>query len=248
LEFPKVDVVVLTKDSDRLLQACLESVYADVPVNRLIVVDNNSKDKTLEILSEFQRKHGNVLVIQDHGTRATARARGIRAVDSEWFMFVDSDVVLCDGWFKKAKRYMQDDVGAIWGTEVWSTIRNPTMLKLFLRITRKIFDVRGGTHDTLIRFAAIKDIQIPSNLHVFEDAYIKEWIAKKGFKIIACYNPYCIHYRPLSVWTLKGSLGIVVDAFRFGSFKLVAKLVLPYSFYTAYSMYQLLSSNAKPRS
>jgi hypothetical protein len=160
-------------------------------------------------------------------------------------MFVDSDVVLCKNWFKKASQYLQDDVGAVWGIEVWSTIRDPKLLKLFLWITRKIFDARGGTHDTLIRLDSVKDMHGPGNLHVFEDAYIKDWIAKKGYKVIACYDPYCIHYRPHSVWTLKGSLNLVVDAFRFGSLKLVVKLILPYGFYTAYSIYQLLSSNMK---
>ena len=111
-------------------------------------------------------------------------------------MFVDSDVVLCRDWFKKAQKYMQADVGAVWGTEVWSTIQKPKMLNLFLTTTRKIFEVRGGTHDTLIRTDLIKDIAIPKNLHVFEDAYIKDWITKKGYRVIACYSPFCIHYRP----------------------------------------------------
>lgn len=241
----KVDIVVLTKDSDRRLRECLESVYANVPVNRLIVVDGYSTDKTLEILSEFEKKHGNVLVIQDKGTRATARRKGLRLVVTPWFMFVDSDVVLCKDWFVKACCLMQDDVGAIWGIEVWSTIHSPTLLKLFLRVTRKIFDVRGGTHDTLVRLASVNDMQVPGNLHVFEDAYIKEWIVKKDYKVIACYDPYCIHYRPQSVWTLRGSLNIVVDAFRFGNFKLIVGLMLPYGFYTAYSIYQLLSTIMK---
>jgi glycosyltransferase involved in cell wall biosynthesis len=245
LEFPKIDVVVLTKDSERLLRACLESIYTNIPLNRLIIVDNNSKDKTLEILSEFKKKHGNVLVIQDQGTRGTARQKGLSSVVTDWFMFVDSDVVLCDGWFEKARRYMQEDVGAIWGTEIWSTIRNPTLLKLFLRATRKIFEVRGGTHDTLVRFATVKEMKIPSRLHVFEDAYIKKWITKKGYKLIACYNPYCIHYRSQNVWGLKGSLRIMIDALRFGSLRTITSLLLAYGFYTAYSIYQFVLSNVK---
>jgi glycosyltransferase involved in cell wall biosynthesis len=237
--------VVLTKNSDRRLRECLESVYANVPVNKLIVVDGYSADKTLAILNEFKKKHGNVTVIQDKGTRATARYKGIRRVTTPWFMFVDSDVVLCKDWFKKASRYLQNDVGGVWGIEVWSTIRSPNMLKLFLWITRKIFDARGGTHDTLVRLDSVRDIQIPSKLHVFEDAYIKEWITEKGYKVIACYDPYCIHYRPQSVWTFKGSMNLVAEAFRFGSIKLVTKLILPYGIYTAYSLYQLLSNNKK---
>jgi hypothetical protein len=39
-------------------------------------------------------------VIFDKGTRATARQKGIEAVGTEWFVFVDSDVVLKEGWFE----------------------------------------------------------------------------------------------------------------------------------------------------
>jgi len=238
-----VDVVLLTKNSERILEKCLSSVYENVPVNQLIVVDGFSDDGTLEILDRFNRKYGNVKVVFDQGTRATAREKGIRFVSTEWFMFVDSDVILSRDWYKKALQHLDKSAGAVWGIEVWSTIQNLTMLKIFLSVTRKIFDLRGGTHDTLIRTELVKDIQIPRNLHVFEDAYIKEWIAKKGYRVVACYSPYCVHFRPKEVWTLRGSLNLVADAVRFGSLKLVAKLVLPYGLYSAYSLYQLLTNN-----
>jgi hypothetical protein len=180
--------------------------------------------------------------MQDRGSRATAREKGLRQVSTEWFMFVDSDVVLCEGWFKRAEKYVGENVGAIWGIEVWSTIQNPAMLKTFLWITRKIFDLRGGTHDTLVRSDLVKDIEIPKTLHVFEDAYIKNWITRKGFKIVACYDPYCVHYRPASVWTIRGSLNIIADAIRAGRLTLLVKLAVPYGFYTAYSLYQLFAN------
>ena len=164
-----VDVVILTKNSERWLSECLESVYENVPVNRLIVIDGYSTDSTFEVLGEFNKAYGNVEIIAQKGSRGEARARGIKEVTTEWFMFVDSDVVLCKDWFKKASRYLQDDVGAVWGVEVWSTIRSPSMLKLFLWITRKIFDARGGTHDTLVRLDSVRDMRIPAKLHVFED-------------------------------------------------------------------------------
>jgi len=245
LETTKVDVIVLTKNSERLLWECLVSIYDNVPVNNLIIVDGYSTDKTIEIVNEFQKKHGNVILIQDRGTRGTARQKGLSRVATDWFVFVDSDVVLCENWFQKAIEYVHKDVGAIWGIEVWSTIQKQATLRMFLWITRKIFELRGGTHDTLVRLASVRDIQIPSTLHVFEDAYIKEWITKKGYKVIACYDPYCIHYRPQNVWTLRGSLNIITDAIRFGNFKLIIKLTLAYGFYTAYSAYQLLVGNTK---
>ncbi|MEM3440878.1 MAG: hypothetical protein QXV09_01165, partial [Candidatus Bathyarchaeia archaeon] len=92
---------------------------------------------------------------------------------------------------------------------------------------------------TLIRTEAVRDIEIPKNLHVFEDAYIKDWITRKGYKLVACYDPFCIHYRPESVWTLRGSLSIISDAISVGKLTLLAELTLAYGFYTAYSLYQL---------
>ncbi len=240
-----VDVVLLTKNSEKKLRECLESIYRNVPVNHLIVIDGYSTDKTLEIVREFQKKHGNVLVMQDRGNRASARQKGLRRVSTEWFMFVDSDVILCEGWFKKAEKYVDKDVGGIWGIEVWSTIQSPAMLKMFLWITRKIFDLRGGTHDTLVRTGLVKDIEIPKGLHVFEDAYIKDWITQKGYKVIACYDPYCIHYRSENVWTLRGSLNIIVDAIRFGRLTLLVKLTFAYGFYTAYSLYQFFANKTR---
>ena len=236
-----VDVVLLTLNSDRKLQQCLESVYQNVPVNRLIAVDGGSTDKTLQILDQFSSKYSNVQVIMDkNGTRATARQRGIENVTAEWFIFVDSDVVLCKDWYRKAKTIIDTNVGAVWGIEVWSTISNPKTLKMFLLVTRKIFDLRGGTHDTLIRTQTVKGIKIPRDLHVFEDAYIKDHISHKGYRVVACYDPFCIHYRPEAVWTFQGSLNIIADAIRFGSFKQVAQLTAAYGFYTVYAVYQLL--------
>ena len=236
-----VDVVLITKNSARLLRRCVESIYQNVPVAKLIVVDGYSTDCTLKILEGFKQKYGNLQVILDRGTRATARQKGIENVTTEWFMFVDSDVVLCRGWYEKARQYIQPEVGGVWGIEIWSTITKPKTLRLFLTITRKIFEVRGGTHDTLIRSSLIRDMKIPSQLHVFEDAYIKDWITAKGFRVLACYSPFCIHYRPQTVWSFRGSLDLVAESLRFGNFRLISRLLLAYGFYAAYSIYQMFS-------
>lgn len=241
----QLDVVVLTKNSERLLEKCLTSVYENLPVNRLIVVDGNSTDSTLEIVDKFCQKYGNVVVIGDKVTRGSARLKGIREVQTEWFVFVDSDVVLCDGWYAKARGYMVDDVGAVWGTEVWAGMSDPNVLKLFLRVTRKVFELRGGTHDLLVRLDAIKDIPIPEDLHVFEDAFIKDWIAKKGYRLIPTYDPYCIHYRPQSVWTTRGSIDLFIEALRYGSIRKIPKYFLAYAFYTVYVGYRALLKGLK---
>lgn len=237
----KVDVVVLTKNSEEQLKRCLGAVYQNVPINRLIIVDGYSTDKTLDIVGEFEKKYHNVVLVQDSGWRGKARQIGIEHVKTNWFMFVDSDAELCKGWFEKAKSFIAPDLGAVWGIEIWSGIRNPTILKLFLKVTRRIFELRGGTHDLLLRYNAIADIAIPENLHVFEDAFIKEWMVKKGYKVIPTYDPYCIHYRPPAVWTTKGSMSLLIEAFRFASIRKIPSYIVAYGFYAAYAMHCILS-------
>jgi glycosyltransferase involved in cell wall biosynthesis len=235
-----IDVIVLTKNSELHLEKCLKAIYENIPINNLLIIDGYSTDRTMNIVMQFKKRHDNVLIIKDEGTRATARQRGVKQVKTDWFMFVDSDVILCKNWFKKAKPFIEKNVGLIWGIEVWSTIQNRKTLKAFLLVTRKIFEIRGGTHDTLIRTQLVKDIIIPQKLHVFEDTYIKNWIDKKGYLSISCYNPFCIHYRPRKVWTLKGSLTIISESIKLGKLSLIAKLSLAYGFYAIYSIYQLL--------
>ena len=239
----KVDVVVLTKNSERVLERCLNSIYKNLPVNRLIIVDGYSTDSTLKIIERFRKKYGNVILLMDNGTRGSARMKGIREVRTEWFVFVDSDVVLCNQWYERAKRFMKDDVGGIWGIEIWDGLQHSAALKLFLVVTRKIFYLRGGTHDMLVRREAVEDIKIPRDLHVFEDMFIKEWIEGKGYRVIATYDPYCIHYRPPSAWTLKGSIDILAENLRFAPRRRLPHMFLAYGFYAAYIAYRIISKN-----
>lgn len=241
----KVDVVMLTKNSERMLKECLASVYKNIPVNNLVVVDGYSVDSTLKILEQFQKKYGNVVLIQDGGTRGRARQKAISRVGTDWFMFVDSDVILSDGWFEKAKELMKEDVGAIWGMEIWSAIKEMRILGLFERVNMKIFQERGGTHDLLVRRKAIEEISIPPHLNTYEDAYIKSWIRKKGYEVVAVYEPYCIHYRPETVWTLRGSISLIVSDLKFAV--RYPQLLLAYAIFSAIVLHQGLSRDIKTR-
>lgn len=241
----KVDVVMLTKNSERMLKECLASVYKNIPVNNLVVVDGYSVDSTLKILEQFQKKYGNVVLIQDGGTRGRARQKAISRVGTDWFMFVDSDVILSDGWFEKAKELMKKDVGAIWGMEIWSAIKEMRILGLFERVNMKIFQERGGTHDLLVRRKAIEEISIPPHLNTYEDAYIKSWIRKKGYEVVAVYEPYCIHYRPETVWTLRGSISLIVSDLKFAV--RYPQLLLAYAIFSAIVLHQGLSRDIKTR-
>jgi glycosyltransferase involved in cell wall biosynthesis len=240
----KVDTVVLTKDSGKVLGACLVSVYENVPVNNLIVVDGFSTDSTLDIVREFQAKYGNVILIQDHGTRGSARQKAIERVQTEWFMFVDSDVVLCKDWFKKAVRYIGDDVGAIWGIDVPGDVKGKLMMKVLQWMERRVFDIRGGCHDILVRSDAVKDIKIPKQLHTLEDAYIKEWIVSKNYRVLVSDRCSCIHYKTVKELLSKENTASTV--FEFKNMKLMReRLVFSTLYALVWFLQQIRSRSGK---
>jgi len=199
-----IDVVLLTKNSEHKLDKCLASIYENVPVKNLIVVDGFSTDGTMEIVNKINREHGNIKVLKVNGSRAKAREKGMRQVSTDWFMFVDSDVLLSRNWLENAEKSIKSDVGAVWGVnvDVIPNVKNQQVLKMQSLIARQCFGLRGGMHDTLIRREAVKDIQIPEQLHTYEDSYIINWIKEKGYKIVVGNNIYCLHYKPPSNWSL----------------------------------------------
>jgi glycosyltransferase involved in cell wall biosynthesis len=214
-----IDVAILTMNSERMLKECVNSVYKNVPIRNLIVVDGFSTDATASIVKEFQEKYGNVKFVQEKGTRGKARQTAIQLVKTEWFMFVDSDVVL---------------------SKNWSVLKGAKILKLFERMTLKIFEQRGGTHDILIRRKTVEDIQIPVHLHTYEDGFIKSWIERKGFKVLGVYEPYCIHFRPDTVWSVNNNVGFVVSDIKYAIYRPV--LLLSYGFYSSIVIYQIVSN------
>ena len=60
------------------------------PIGEIIVVDNNSTDRTSEIAREFDVK----IVFEKHNQIARARNTGARIAKGEYFIFLDADTIL----------------------------------------------------------------------------------------------------------------------------------------------------------
>ena len=236
----QVDVVLLTKNSEHLLSKCLSSIYQNVPVKNLIVIDGFSTDRTLQILDKFNEKYGNISLFQMKGSRAKARTEGISRVSTDWFMFVDSDVLLCKDWYKKAQADLASGVGAVWGLniDVIPNVKDKRILKLQSLIARQCFYLRGGMHDTLILRKAVEGIRIPEQLHAYEDAFIVQWIEKHGYKVSVGSDIYCLHYKPPTNWNLKNGFAQAIVEFKCG---LVYSHLYKYMvFYPVFLLYWVL--------
>jgi len=97
------DVVVCTKNSALTLDACLNALFSsDVPVGDVIIVDKNSEDGTIEI----GEKYGCTIVSNDLGL-AEARRYGASLCNTEYFITLDSDIVIPLNFYSKLKPYVK---------------------------------------------------------------------------------------------------------------------------------------------
>jgi len=229
----KIDVVMLTRNSERpFLDMCLKSIYANIPVGRLIAVDGYSTDNSIQILKSYPR----VSLVQMEGTRGAARERGMEEVETEWFAFVDSDVVLCRNWYTKIKLHLTEKTGAVWGVAIPvapSDLKRCTAMSRFYRRTLEDTMLiegnrRGMLHDTLIRTELVKGMGIPGHLHVWEDHYIKQHVTSKGFAWIATRDACCHHFADISARNIRDltEFGKIARAYGYYSWKRILMFAL----------------------
>ena len=102
-----VDVVIPTYNSDDLLERAVESCLSQTkPVNRIIVVDDGSSEKSLKYLRSLEKKFRSLEVVFNHhtGLPGVGRHLGILQSEAEWIAFLDSD----DFWApEKIQRQLQ---------------------------------------------------------------------------------------------------------------------------------------------
>ena len=89
----KISVIIPAYNIENEISRCLDSVLNQIYKNiEIIVVDDGSTDKTLEILDTYEKKYGNIFVIhQENKGVFSARLSGIQKATGEWIGFVDGD-------------------------------------------------------------------------------------------------------------------------------------------------------------
>lgn len=98
-----VDVLLLTLDAETYLEKSLDSIYREIPVNKVIVLDGGSKDETLEILKQYPR----VEIHVRPNIRTTGK--GVEFVFSRattpWVAMIDADMELSQGWYDEMAKH-----------------------------------------------------------------------------------------------------------------------------------------------
>ena len=104
-----ISIIVATYNSDKTLANCLCSIISQkCSTVELIVIDGQSTDKTLEILSDFEKDLDHLVSEPDEGIY-DAWNKVINLAKGNWLMFVGSDDQLRTGCIEGYKRQIAID-------------------------------------------------------------------------------------------------------------------------------------------
>jgi glycosyltransferase involved in cell wall biosynthesis len=112
---PRVSVIVPVWDRAEHLAAAVESLMGTgYPNLEIVIVDDGSKDGTLELAFELSRRFPSVVRIvrhhdgENHGPGAS-RNLGARVAEGEYLCFLDSDDLVLPRRFRRAVRLLESD-------------------------------------------------------------------------------------------------------------------------------------------
>lgn len=132
-----ISVIVLTKDEEDRIKACLESVkWAD----ELIIFDNGSVDKTIEIAKKYTDKIISISGIIDY---QEVRNKAMEETSSDWVLYLDADERVLEGLRNELTEitessdksaYALSRKNIIFGTEVsYGPYKKDWMIRFFKR-------------------------------------------------------------------------------------------------------------------
>lgn len=108
----KISVIIPVYNSERYLRKCVDSIIGQTfPEWQLILVDDGSKDNSLELCHQFEKADNRIKVYhQENSGPGVARNTGIEHADGEYVVFVDSDDYLDLDYFMSLQKRTEDVV------------------------------------------------------------------------------------------------------------------------------------------
>ncbi len=129
---PTLSICTTNYNCAHALKQHLDSVYSqlDEDLFEYIVVDNQSKDNSLQILKEYAKDHKNMRIISQKCSIGMGRQIGFLESSGEYIMIIDTDTVyhpkfkdFVDIYFRDYSDYaLQAILAAIYPRKIWEEV------------------------------------------------------------------------------------------------------------------------------
>ncbi|GIP35111.1 glycosyltransferase family 2 protein [Paenibacillus sp. J2TS4] len=149
----KVSIHIVTYNSEEFIDKCLTAVLQQTyPVDRIIILDNNSSDNTITVLKKFTAPNIQIVLNESNTGFAPAHNQAIRMTKSDFFLVLNPDVILHPDYIRMLIENMLKIPGAGSATgKLCLKGFSDTIDSVGLTInkSRRAFDRGAGTHQVL---------------------------------------------------------------------------------------------------
>lgn len=176
----RIDVIMRTKNSAEILKQSLDSIFQEIPVRKVIVVDGGSTDDTIKIASQYENIE---IYHKPEHNLGQATQFGFRVAKTEWIAVIDSDIILKNGWYSQMSEHM-NEFDAVEGCRI-----DHYRVKVVADLTRVKHGVFG---QTLIRRKHLLNLNL--DLPQGEDVVTKYHFDQSGLRWKKVRNYLAEHY------------------------------------------------------
>lgn len=158
------DIIICTYNGEKIIKRAIESIlrqkkFIEV-VNNFYIVDNNSNDRTKELILNYEKGNKKIkYLFQPKQGLSNARLKGVQNVTSDWIIFIDDDNILDQNWLVNAKKYIKENLKVgVFNGAVYPLIEDELSVKE--RINLKVaYKGLACTH------LKKEDINLENNIH-----------------------------------------------------------------------------------
>lgn len=133
-----VSVIICAKNEAENLKAFLPSVIAqDYPDFEIVLINDASKDDTLEVMEHFSKAHSNIKIVNVKsieafwGNKKYALTLGIKAAKNDYLLFTDADCKpVSKQWIKKMSSHFSNKKSIVLGYGAYAKINKSFLNKL----------------------------------------------------------------------------------------------------------------------
>lgn len=204
----RVSIIVPVFNQQKYIKKCIESIVLQTYKNiEVIIVNDGSADKTLDICEELRAKDARISIISIKNSGVSrARNIGIDAASGEYLMFVDADDYLDSRAVELSAQRMQEtksDICRFWLYRKYRFCKRKKKNEILegKKLRTKDDIVRHAilsTDDlcsaccTLYKASAIKDIKFDESLELGEDLlFFSEVISRD---LLIYFMDACLYY------------------------------------------------------
>jgi len=202
-----VSIIIPAYNSEKTLKQCLESILDQTYINyEVIVVDNNSTDKTKDIIKDFQDRDEKVkYLFEPYKARGAARNTGEKEAEGEIILMTDSDCIVSNDWIGEMIKAIRD-YDAVQGFEqnisddFWSRCRRVVSLEKFEKMNKNEIIGKIDTKNFAIKKYVLKKIGLTGRKYFSgNDTELSIKLAKNNCKVKFLKEVKVKHFYPDSL-------------------------------------------------